>query len=302
MKSVEAAIGDAPGRRPGVGDVLAGQGPAADAASSRPGCSTSATTPCPTCRPASSRGPSTSRASPAGSATTGSTRCSSIAGDAATPLGPYDEGAVVPPRPARCRPTGCSRVGVTAYPDGHPLIDAPCCARRCTPSRRCSPRPASAGRRRRRCASTPPRIRDWLASERARGLTLPVDLGIPGVVDRTTLMTMGVRLGVGASLRYLRKNRATMVRAAGARRLRPDRMLGRRVARPTSASAASTRSRSTASPTRRLAGGDWGETAVRRHALEAGSRLRLVAGASLDGVDLDTRWTMTATPSSSGPA
>jgi len=31
------------------------------------------------------------------------------------------------------------------------------------------------------------------------------------VVERKRLMTMGVRLGVGASLRFLRKQRATMV-------------------------------------------------------------------------------------------
>ena len=39
---------------------------------------------------------------------------------------------------------------------------------------------------------------------------LPVDLGVPGVVDRAKLMTMGVRLGVGASLRFLRKHRSTV--------------------------------------------------------------------------------------------
>ena len=57
----------------------------------------------------------------------------------------------------------------------------------------------------------PARIRA-LAARRARdaGSTLPIDLGIPGVVDRAKLMTMGVRLGVGASLRFLRKNRTTM--------------------------------------------------------------------------------------------
>ena len=50
----------------------------------------------------------------------------------------------------------------------------------------------------------------WLRSERNDGFLLPVHLGIPGVVDRAKLMTMGVRLGVGASLRYLKKNRAVV--------------------------------------------------------------------------------------------
>jgi methylenetetrahydrofolate reductase (NADPH) len=61
----------------------------------------------------------------------------------------------------------------------------------------------------------PARIREWLAGERAAGLTLPIELGLPGVVDRARLLSMGMRLGVGASLRYLRKNRATMGRMIG---------------------------------------------------------------------------------------
>ena len=54
------------------------------------------------------------------------------------------------------------------------------------------------------------RIRTWLSVERCDGLTMPVVVGIPGVVDRGRLLKMGVRIGVGASLRYLRKNRAAM--------------------------------------------------------------------------------------------
>ena len=39
---------------------------------------------------------------------------------------------------------------------------------------------------------------------------MPVDIGVAGVVDRAKLLTMGVRLGVGTSLRFLRKNRAVV--------------------------------------------------------------------------------------------
>jgi methylenetetrahydrofolate reductase (NADPH) len=44
------------------------------------------------------------------------------------------------------------------------------------------------------------------------GLTLPIHLGIPGAVDRAKLLSIGARLGVGASLRFLRKNRSTVTR------------------------------------------------------------------------------------------
>jgi methylenetetrahydrofolate reductase (NADPH) len=54
-------------------------------------------------------------------------------------------------------------------------------------------------------------IRAWLQRERDAGLTLPIRLGVPGVVDRARLMTMGTRLGIGASLRFLSKNRSTVM-------------------------------------------------------------------------------------------
>ncbi|MGA0237825.1 MAG: hypothetical protein ACO3PD_05450 [Acidimicrobiales bacterium] len=55
-------------------------------------------------------------------------------------------------------------------------------------------------------------IEAWLRKERAEGLTLPVHLGVSGVVDKTKLMTMGVRIGLGASLGYLKKNRAAITK------------------------------------------------------------------------------------------
>jgi methylenetetrahydrofolate reductase (NADPH) len=41
---------------------------------------------------------------------------------------------------------------------------------------------------------------------------LPVHLGISGVVDKTKLLTMGARLGIGDSLKYLRKNMSAVVK------------------------------------------------------------------------------------------
>ena len=56
------------------------------------------------------------------------------------------------------------------------------------------------------------KIQSWLAGERANGFVLPVHLGIPGVIDRTKLVTMGARLGIGSSLRFVKKNRSTLTR------------------------------------------------------------------------------------------
>ena len=55
-----------------------------------------------------------------------------------------------------------------------------------------------------------PKIISWLKDLRAKGFTTPINLGLPGVVDRTRLMSVGVRTGVGQSLRYLKKNKASL--------------------------------------------------------------------------------------------
>ncbi|MEP1122932.1 MAG: hypothetical protein ABJH68_03460 [Ilumatobacter sp.] len=68
-------------------------------------------------------------------------------------------------------------------------------------------------------------IRNWLRMERASGFTVPVHLGVPGVIDTAKLMTMGVRLGVGTSLRYLTKNRRALGSLISQRSFEPDRLL-----------------------------------------------------------------------------
>lgn len=47
---------------------------------------------------------------------------------------------------------------------------------------------------------------NWLHQMRGRGITLPVLIGLPGVVDRVSLLKTSMRIGVGDSLRFLRKN------------------------------------------------------------------------------------------------
>jgi methylenetetrahydrofolate reductase (NADPH) len=71
----------------------------------------------------------------------------------------------------------------------------------------------------------PDQIRSWLTAERQNGLTLPVHLGIAGVVDRTKLMTMGVRLGIGSSLGYLKKNRKAISSLLSRSDYNPDTLL-----------------------------------------------------------------------------
>ena len=118
-----------------------------------------------------------------------------------------------------------NHIGFPAYPDAHPLIsndqlrDA---LHRKQQMILASGRTAHVTTQ--MCFSAD-QIRMWLRAERAGGLTLPVHLGLPGVIDKTKLMTMGVRLGVGTSLRYLSKNRKALGKMMTQRSFEPDQLL-----------------------------------------------------------------------------
>ena len=128
-----------------------------------------------------------------------------VAGDAQTPIGKY-EGVVDFLRDFLDTDHGLRAIGVTAYPDGHALIDSAVLHEALHAKQELL---ASAGVR--GYASTQMcfdlgKWRKWVETERAAGFTLPLHIGVPGVIDRVKLMTMGMRLGVGASLRYVQKN------------------------------------------------------------------------------------------------
>ena len=120
---------------------------------------------------------------------------------------------------------GLRRVGVTAYPDGHPLIEKTVLAEALHGKQTML---AEAGLEcycsTQMCFDAP-RIINWLTAERQAGMALPVHLGIAGVVDRARLLSIGVRLGVGQSLRYLRKNRRAVTRLMTAPHYDPNDLL-----------------------------------------------------------------------------
>jgi len=134
-----------------------------------------------------------------------------VGGDADAPLGPYADGASFL-RDLLNGDSGLQSVGVPAYPDGHPLIvDDVLRAALLHKQALLGQAGVRASATTQMCFDAP-RIERWISDERAAGLTLPIDLGIPGVVSRTKLLSIGMRLGVGSSLRFLRKNRSSMSR------------------------------------------------------------------------------------------
>ncbi|MXV98224.1 MAG: 5,10-methylenetetrahydrofolate reductase [Acidimicrobiaceae bacterium] len=120
---------------------------------------------------------------------------------------------------------GLSTIGVTAYPHGHPLIAEEVLHEALHTKQALLAEAGVEGYCSTQMCFDPARIEGWLRGERAAGLTLPVHLGISGVVDRAKLLTMGARLGVGPSLRYLRKNRAAIMKLMTSPNYDPDHIL-----------------------------------------------------------------------------
>ncbi|MCC6438023.1 MAG: methylenetetrahydrofolate reductase [Acidimicrobiales bacterium] len=146
-----------------------------------------------------------------------------IAGDAPHPAGPY-EGSYPFLEDLLAAAPELRHVGIAAYPDRHPFIDDDTLRHEL---RRKAALLAAAGldaHATTQMCFNPATTRNWLASIRRDGLDLPVHLGVPGAVDRAKLISLGVRLGVGSSLRYLRKN-AGVLKMMGPTHYEPDHLL-----------------------------------------------------------------------------
>ena len=134
-----------------------------------------------------------------------------VGGDVTSPAGPFDSAVALLENLADVDHS-LTHIGVTAYPEGHALIaddvlhDAlhakQAILRSAGIEAHASTQMCVHGRS----------ITDWLAAERQSGFVLPVHLGIPGAVEPARLLRIGTRLGIGASLRYLQKNRGAVAR------------------------------------------------------------------------------------------
>jgi len=126
-----------------------------------------------------------------------------IGGDITEPVGTYDSSSALIADMVMMgnRPR---RIGVAAYPEGHPLIN-----REALMQALKAKQPFVNYMVTQICFD-PQTIGKWLADVRAKGITLPVYIGIPGILKRPKLLEISLRVGVGDSTRFL-KNHLGMV-------------------------------------------------------------------------------------------
>jgi methylenetetrahydrofolate reductase (NADPH) len=121
-----------------------------------------------------------------------------VGGDEAEPHGPFlaAQDAVEIVHAHELRP---ARIGVGAYPEGHPLIAERVLAEALDRKNAIADYMAT-----QLCFDTDVLLR-WIEGVRARGVTLPLYAGVPGPIERRRLLDISVKVGVGSSLRFLRK-------------------------------------------------------------------------------------------------
>jgi sarcosine oxidase, subunit beta len=91
-------------------------------------------------------------------------------------------------------------IGVGGYPEGHPLIDDDTLRRALLDKQQLATYVIS------QMCFDPGLILDWVADIRRLGVSLPVLVGVPGVVNRKRLLQVSRKIGVGESARFLRKH------------------------------------------------------------------------------------------------
>lgn len=128
-------------------------------------------------------------------------------GDAQEPTGDYVQALdLLEDLTAMGRPF--AQVGVTGYPEPHPLIDDDVTVQAMWDKRRHATHLVS------NMTFDTEALGGWLRRVRRRGVDLPLLVGVPGPVERTKLLGMATRIGVGDSVRFLKKQRGVMARIA----------------------------------------------------------------------------------------
>lgn len=129
------------------------------------------------------------------------------AGDAKEPAGDYQQSLDVL-RDLRALGDPFAEVAITGYPESHPSIDDDVTVQSMWDKREFATHIVS------NMTFSDEHLARWLERIRRRGVTLPVYVGVPGPVERTKLLGMATKIGVGESMRFLAKQKGIFARIA----------------------------------------------------------------------------------------
>jgi methylenetetrahydrofolate reductase (NADPH) len=101
-----------------------------------------------------------------------------------------------------------AEVGITGYPESHPSIHDDLTIQAMWDKRHHATQIVS------NLTFDPDVLAGWVTRVRARGVDLPILIGLPGPVERVKLLSMATKIGVGESARFLAKNGGLFARIA----------------------------------------------------------------------------------------
>jgi len=143
-------------------------------------------------------------------------------GDANPPAGIYDSALqLLVDLSSQGRPF--TQVGITGYPEDHPIIDHDVTVQAMWDKRLHATYIVS------NLCFDAKQVSAWVRRVRRRYVDLPIHLGIAGPVERTKLLSVATKIGVGESTRFLTRHASWFARLATPGGYSPDRLL-RRVA------------------------------------------------------------------------
>lgn len=123
-----------------------------------------------------------------------------ISGDRTDQCGAFDSGLELI-RTVRQTGTELDSIGVPCYPEGHGFLETPTLESALAAKAEYADYMVS-----QLCFNGRATL-DWLTHTRQQvGVDLPLYIGVPGVMARTKLIGIALRIGIGDSVRFLRKN------------------------------------------------------------------------------------------------
>ena len=141
-------------------------------------------------------------------------------GDASHPAGPFDGALPLLERLAAMGgPFG--RIGITGYPESHPKIHDDVTVQAMWDKRRHASYIVS------NVCFDPAALARWIQRIRARGITLPLYVGLAGPAERTRLLRMAAVAGASESARFITRHPGWILRFWVPGGYSPDRLLDR---------------------------------------------------------------------------
>lgn len=123
-----------------------------------------------------------------------------VGGDQEQPIGSFTSASELLPEIVALSPRP-QRIGIAAYPEGHPRIPSEVLNQVLLAKQKYADYAVL------QMVFDDAALVSWLQHIRAAGFQLPVYLCLPGTLRLNRLLRIGIRLGLGASLRYLEKQR-----------------------------------------------------------------------------------------------